>query len=76
MCYVRKAMGSAGLRGQGKLLGRSVSPGKDSRMLRLGWAHPGALQAWEQEGPRLLGVQGGLVGYFQKSKSSFSLHPQ
>lgn len=46
-------------------------------MLRLGWAHPGALQAWGQEGLRLLGAQGGLVGYFQKNKkSSFSLHPQ
>ena len=66
--YIRKAVGSAGLQGQGKLPGWPVPPGKDSGMSQLGWAHPGALQAWRQEGPRLLGVQGGLVGYFQKNK--------
>lgn len=73
--YVRKAVGSVGLWGQGKLPGRLVSPGKDSGMLQLGWAHPESPWAWGQEGLRLLDAQSGVVGYFEKNKSSFSSHP-
>lgn len=35
--------------GKGKLPGRLVSPGKDSGMLWLGWAHPEPLQAWDRK---------------------------
>lgn len=47
---------------EGKLPGRLVSPGKDSGLLCLGWAHPEPLQARAQEALRLLDVQAWLLG--------------